>query len=72
MGMGISTTQLLEQRAIQFGRFKQCYALLAVLFFLYHLAQDPHFSVDFAHPISPEVADFLQSSRSLECLALGR
>mmetsp|Transcript_10698 Transcript_10698/g.40016 ORF Transcript_10698/g.40016 Transcript_10698/m.40016 type:complete len:1147 (-) Transcript_10698:3624-7064(-) len=60
-----------QKKAIQAGRFKQCYAFLVMLYFLHNLSENHEFSVDFAHPIDGNLAAFLQSPASVESLARG-
>eukprot|EP00741_Cyanophora_paradoxa_P023855 tig00021680_g23042.t1 len=63
--------KLVDAEGVQAGRFKACYSALVLTYFLFNLARDPDFSADFMHPVDGRLAAFLQSPRSLECLARG-
>eukprot|EP00899_Mesostigma_viride_P010430 jgi/Mesvir1/19389/Mv10424-RA.1 len=60
-----------DPRGVRAGSFRSCYSLLAMCYFLYHLSRAHDFTADFAHPVDPKLASFLQSSRSVESLAKG-
>ncbi len=61
--------QLVDRAAIQQGRFRACYNLLVMLFFMMSLTKHREFSVDFAHPIDPRLSAFLQSNASIDALS---
>ncbi len=61
--------QLIDGAAIQQGRFRACYNLLVMLFFMMSLTRHREFSVDFAHPIDPRLSAFLQSNASIDALS---
>jgi hypothetical protein len=63
--------QLVDRTAIQQGRFRACYNLLVMLFFMMSLTKHREFSVDFAHPIDPRLSAFLQSNASIDALSRG-
>ncbi len=63
--------QLIDGAAIQQGRFRACYNLLVMLFFMMSLTRHREFSVDFAHPIDPRLSAFLQSNASIDALSRG-
>lgn len=63
--------QLVDVAAIQQGRFRACYNLLVLLFFMMSLTKHREFSVDFAHPIDPRLSAFLQSNASIDALSRG-
>jgi hypothetical protein len=63
--------QLVDRAAIQQGRFRACYNLLVMLFFMTSLTKHREFSVDFAHPIDPRLSAFLQSNASIDALSRG-
>jgi hypothetical protein len=63
--------QLVDRAAIQQGRFRACYNLLVMLFFMMSLTKHREFSVDFAHPIDPRLSSFLQSNASIDALSRG-
>jgi hypothetical protein len=63
--------QLVDRAAIQQGRFRACYNLLVMLFFMMSLTKHREFSVDFAHPIDPRLSAFLQSNASIDALSRG-
>jgi hypothetical protein len=62
---------LVDRAAVQQGRFRACYNLLVMLFFMMSLTKHREFSVDFAHPIDPRLSAFLQSSASIDALSRG-
>ena len=62
---------LIDRSAVQQGRFRACYNLLVMLFFMMSLTKHREFSVDFAHPIDPRLSAFLQSSSSIDALSRG-
>ena len=62
---------LCDKTGIQNGRFKPCYSILVMLYFLAHLAEHKDFTVDFAHPIDSKLAAFLQSPASVDALLIG-
>ena len=62
---------ILDRPGVTAGRFKSCYSLLVMLYFLQHLSSNHDFSVDFTHPIDLKLASFLQSTASVECLVRG-
>lgn len=64
-------TKALDRAGILHSNFKACYHALVVVYFLYHLARDHNFSVDFAYPIDTDLAEFLQSPSSVDTLAMG-
>lgn len=61
----------LDRRGIQSGKFKSCFSFMVMLYFLQNLSKSHEFSVDFAHPIDGSLAAFLQSTASVESLAIG-
>ncbi|KAK3234714.1 hypothetical protein CYMTET_55033, partial [Cymbomonas tetramitiformis] len=63
--------QVYAPKGIQASKFKACYSLLVMVYFLFHLATKHDFSVDFAHPIDPKLAAYLQSSECIDALARG-
>jgi len=63
--------EVFDKKAICAARFKQCFTFLVMLYFLQNLSENHDFSVDFAHPIDGKLANFLQSTASVQCLARG-
>ena len=62
---------LLDYLGVASGSFESSYGVLVSFFFLHGLSQKHDFAVDFAHPIHPPLARFLESNRSVECLIRG-
>ena len=60
---------LLDKPGLTNARFKPCYSFLVMLYFLHHLSHNHDFACDFAYPVEPRMASFLQSSASVEVLA---
>lgn len=61
---------LCDYNAVPAGHARHCFNMLVLFYFLTRLASDSDFSVDFANPIDPCIAEFLQSPRSL--LSVGK
>eukprot|EP00959_Pyramimonas_sp_CCMP1952_P256885 5367033-Pyramimonas_sp.AAC.2 len=55
----------------QAAKFKPCYSILVMVYFLYNLARRHDFAVDFAHPIDQRLASYLQSPECIDALARG-
>ena len=62
---------LLDYIGVSACNFDAAYAVLVTFFFLHGLSVQHDFACDFAHPISPALALFLQSTKSVECLIRG-
>lgn len=56
---------LFDRRAFSAGQARHCFNTLVLFYFLDRLKHNSHFCVDFANPVDPRVADFLQSPQSL-------
>eukprot|EP01062_Namystynia_karyoxenos_P084477 TRINITY_DN9945_c0_g1_i1.p1 TRINITY_DN9945_c0_g1~~TRINITY_DN9945_c0_g1_i1.p1 ORF type:complete len:1424 (+),score=493.80 TRINITY_DN9945_c0_g1_i1:77-4273(+) len=63
--------EALDRNGIARARFKPCFQLLVVLYFMYNLSIHHDFAVDFSHPVDDAVAGFLQSTASIESLRKG-
>jgi hypothetical protein len=60
---------LCNRQAVERGHTRHCFNLLVLFYFLLRLAKGEQFSVDFAQPVDPQLAAFLQSPDSI--LAVG-
>ncbi|KEG07639.1 hypothetical protein DQ04_09211020 [Trypanosoma grayi] len=59
---------LCDRHAVAAGHARHCFNMLVLFYFLTKLARDSDFCVDFANPIDPGIAEFLQSPKSLICV----
>lgn len=59
---------LCDPKGVAAGHQRPCYNLLVMFYFLTKLSVSSDFSVDFAHPIDDQLAAFLQSPQSIQCL----
>ncbi|CBZ26235.1 conserved hypothetical protein [Leishmania mexicana MHOM/GT/2001/U1103] len=58
-------THLCSQQAVERGHTRYCFNLLVLFYFLVRLARGHQFAVDFAQPVDPQLAAFLQSPESV-------
>uniref|UniRef100_A0AAW2ZWL1 Calponin-homology (CH) domain-containing protein n=1 Tax=Leishmania utingensis TaxID=653362 RepID=A0AAW2ZWL1_9TRYP len=58
-------THLCSRQAVERGHTRHCFNLLVLFYFLVRLARGDQFAVNFAQPVDPELAAFLQSPESL-------
>ena len=56
---------LCNRQAVEHGHTRHCYNMLVLFYFLQRLARGDQFSVDFAQPVDPRLAAFLQSPDSV-------
>ncbi|KPI86721.1 hypothetical protein ABL78_4191 [Leptomonas seymouri] len=56
---------LCNRQAVERGHTRHCFNLLVLFYFLLRLARGDQFSVDFAQPVDPQLAAFLQSPDSV-------
>eukprot|EP01065_Artemidia_motanka_P006420 TRINITY_DN13159_c2_g1_i2.p1 TRINITY_DN13159_c2_g1~~TRINITY_DN13159_c2_g1_i2.p1 ORF type:complete len:1325 (+),score=320.11 TRINITY_DN13159_c2_g1_i2:80-4054(+) len=63
--------EALDVPRITKAKFKSMFQFTVMLFFLHHLSQCQGFMVDFSHPIDSPLAEFLQSTASVEVLRRG-
>ncbi len=56
-------------QGVQQGKFRAVFDFLVMLFFLHSLSRNHDLAVDFAYPIDEDLARFLQSPASVDCLA---
>ncbi|KAG5488798.1 hypothetical protein JIQ42_00415 [Leishmania sp. Namibia] len=58
-------THLCSRQAVERGHTRHCFNLLVLFYFLVRLACGDLFAVDFAQPVDPQLAAFLQSPDSV-------
>ncbi|GET93473.1 hypothetical protein, conserved [Leishmania tarentolae] len=58
-------THMCNQQAVERGHTRYCFNLLVLFYFLVRVARGEQFAVDFAQPVDPQLAAFLQSSESV-------
>ena len=63
--------ELFDRKGLQAGRFRPAYNLLVALYFLQQVSASSDFAADFAHPIEPALAAFLQSRAAVDCMVAG-
>ncbi|KPA81396.1 hypothetical protein ABB37_03773 [Leptomonas pyrrhocoris] len=56
---------LCNRQAVERGHTRHCFNLLVLFYFLQRLSHGDQFSVDFAQPVDPQLAAFLQSPDSV-------
>lgn len=60
---------LCNRQAVERGHTRHCFNLLVLFYFLIRLSAGDRFAVDFAQPVDPQLARFLQSPESVIAVA---
>ena len=63
--------ELFDKPGLMAARFRPTYNLLVALYFLQQVSASSDFTADFAHPIEPPLAAFLQSRAAVESMIAG-
>ena len=64
-------SELFDKPGLMAARFRPTYNLLVALYFLQQVSASSDFTADFAHPIEPALASFLQSRAAVESMIAG-
>ncbi|KAK7200467.1 hypothetical protein NESM_000101300 [Novymonas esmeraldas] len=64
-------THLCNRQAVERGHTRHCFNLLVLFYFLVRLSRGERFAADFAQPVDPHIAAFLQSPESVVTVERG-